>query len=97
MREQLTPAGLLTEAAEADYSARLVVMDDDEYLRETFNVIDRANGSSVYSINDQRATLCAAEGRRRNRPDLYQKAFTVAYRMAKGDQWHGRAWEALTA
>lgn len=89
---------LLDEAQQQDYRSYrsyLAGLDDDGYLRETFNQIDRANGHPTYSVYDQRANLCWEEGERSGRGGIYQRAFTVAYRMAKGDQQHHRAWEAL--
>jgi hypothetical protein len=88
---------LLSETQQDEYREKLAAMGDDEFLRECFGTIDHANGYPTYSVFDQRASLCCAEGRRSGRIDIYQRAFKAAFNMAKGDQYQQRAWNALMA
>ena len=82
---------------ERTYAERLADLSDDEFMHETFEQIDRANQSAVYSEADARARQCYEEAERRGRMDLYRRAFRAAYETAKGSVRLGNAYRLLEA
>lgn len=70
------------------YATTLAAMPDLVFFEECFNVIDAANQSAFYSHNDNMARMCWAESERRERPDLYKRAFDAAFYKAKGDEMY---------
>lgn len=87
---------LLNDIEQRKYARELEDLDDEDFVQHAFSQIDRANQHTIYSVHDQRASMCCAEARRRGKIELYQRAFTAAYRVAKGDQHYAVALNALT-
>lgn len=87
---------MMNDVEQEEYATQLEGLDDEDYVQHVFSQIDRANQSPVYSEADQRASICCKEADRRGKPDLYKRAFTAAYRVAKGDQHYAVALNALT-
>lgn len=80
---------------DVDYAERLGAVSDEAFLREVFEVIDRANQSPVYSLADAKAEQLRAEAKRRGRQDLYDRGFEAALAVAKGDRRYHRALQQL--